>query len=124
MRSGSRRGFTLIEVMGALVIFSVGVLMAVGLSDAMGERLSRAAIRSELIARARTRMDSLQVAGFDGLVTGSSEDAITVRGRAYRETIRVSPFSPLVLEVFVAMEPSGTVRGPRHSVTSYVAGRW
>lgn len=120
-RSG---GFTLIEVMGALIIFSLGVLMTLNLSDALGEQLDRAAIRSELMARARTRLDSLQAVEFTSLAPNSNQVNFTVRGRSYRETVQVSSFSPLVMQLSVSLEPTGGATGPRHAVTSYTSGRW
>lgn len=125
MRARGRRGggFTLIEVMGALVIFSLGVLLTLGLTESMTEQLERAGIRSELTARARTALDSLEAQGFTALAPGSWTGHLTVRGRRYSETLRVAPFSPLVRELSVTLEPeSGS--GPRHTVTSYVSGRW
>ena len=125
MRTGrGRGGFTLIEVLGALVIFSLGVLMTLNLTGAMSEQLERAAIRSEIMATARTHLDSLEAEGFGGIVLGTTQTEITVRGRSYRETLRATSFSPLVVQLVVEVEPVSGTRGPRHSLTSYLSGRW
>jgi prepilin-type N-terminal cleavage/methylation domain-containing protein len=120
IRSG---GFTLIEVVGALVIFSVGVLLTLSLTDTISDQVERAAVRSEMVARAHTALDSLQAEGFPVLTPASRTGNLTFRGRQYRETVRVSLFSPLVLELSVSLEPTSG-RGPRHSVTSFVSGTW
>lgn len=124
MRGTSRAGFTLIEVMGALIIFSLGVLMTLNLTDSMSEQLARAAIRSEIMARARTTLDSLEAEGFEGLSAGSLQRNLTVHGRSYRETLQVASFSPLVLQITVAFDPVSGARGPSHSLTSYLSGDW
>jgi prepilin-type N-terminal cleavage/methylation domain-containing protein len=123
MSRRDRRGFTLIEVLGALVLFSMGVLMTLNLAGTMGDQLDRAALRSEMVARARTTLDSLEAIGYAGLPLGSVSRDFTFGGVAYEETWTVSRYSPLLLEVAVEMEPeSGS--GPVHSLTSYVFGEW
>lgn len=123
MRQVHRNGFTLIEVLGALVIFSVGVLMTLNLADTMGDQLELAAVRSEMVARARTTLDSLEAIGYADLTLTSVSRDFTFGGVAYEETWTVSRYSPLLLEVEVEMEPeSGS--GPEHSLTSYVFGEW
>lgn len=123
-RAPGRDGFTLIEVLGALVIFVVGVLMTLNMTDAASTQLERAALRSELAAMARTRMDSLETVGFSSLAPGTQTRAITVRGQGYREMLEVAPFSPLVVELKVSFEPDGAGSGPVHTIHSYVAGPW
>ena len=59
-RSRSSGGFTLIEVIGALVIFSVGVLMVIQVSGALGTQMRYAGARSELSTMAGERLDSLE----------------------------------------------------------------
>lgn len=121
---GSRWGFTLIEVMGALVIFSLGVLMTLNLTDTMSRRLDRAAIQSELMARARTVSDSVAEVGFGSLAPGNRVNGLTVRGRSYRERVEVVRVSPLVLETRVRLEPAAGEEGPSYEVRSSVAGPW
>lgn len=58
-----RRGFTVVEVLVALVVVSVGLLGAAGMS-ATALRASNAALRERsAVARARTRVAVLQAAG-------------------------------------------------------------
>ena len=120
---GGRQGFTLIEVLGALIIFTLGVLMTLNLTDSMSEQLDRAAVRSELITRARTQLDSLEAESYGTLAVASTQTTVTVRGRSYRQVLAVTTFSPLVKELSVTLEPlSGS--GPRETLTSYLSDRW
>jgi len=123
-RSRLRGGFTLIEVMGALVIFSLGVLMTLNLTDVMSRSLDRAAIQSELMARARTVVDSLADVGFGGLVPTTRTESLTFRGREYDERVEVIRVSPLVMQAQVTLEPSVDGRGPSYQFRSSVAGSW
>lgn len=120
----TRAGFTLIEVMGALVIFSVGVLMTLNMSDIMSRRLDRAALQSELMARARTVADSVSEEGFGSLAPGTRTSTLAFRGRAYEERVVVVRLSPLVLEARVTLEPAAGEQGPSYEMRSSVAGPW
>jgi prepilin-type N-terminal cleavage/methylation domain-containing protein len=77
--SGPRRGFTLIEIMIALVIFSAVILALVGLSFSVAQRSTRAtdqalamaALLSKVAQANSTTFDSLgNIAGCDTSVTG------------------------------------------------------
>jgi len=118
-----RSGFTLIEVMGALVIFTVGVLGALQLSDGLGERLDRAALRTRVVEAVHEQVDSLRSVGYATLSTGSPPPAVTLSGRNYRIDRTVAQYSPLVKRIAVAIEPvSGS--GPTHSTASFLATDW
>lgn len=124
LRCGCRRsGFTLIEVVGALVIFTFGVLITLNLTGSTSKRLSRAAMESELATRASNRLDSLATGDFNALTVGKEQRYYTVQGQSYLETVFVSSFSPLVREARIVLEPiSG--EGPRFFMTSYVSSEW
>ena len=119
-RSG---GFTLIEVVGALVIFTVGVLMTLNLSGATSQRLSRAAIQSELAAMAGTRIDSLSTAPLASLTQGTEQRYFDVYGKSYVESTVITSFSPLLLEIRVVLQPASGP-GPKFFMTSYKASEW
>ena len=68
----SAGGFTLIEVIGALVIFSAGVLMVMSLTGTLSLRMERAAIRSELAVRGQERLDSLEILDYSALTVGTT----------------------------------------------------
>ena len=76
----SAGGFTLIEVIGALVIFSVGVLMVVSLTGTLSLRMESAAIRSELSVMGQERLDSLEVMDYDALAVSTVFSMTQVRG--------------------------------------------
>lgn len=116
-------GFSLIEVVGALVIFTVGLGMVMQLSGALGVQVESSAISSEIVVLAGERLDSLARTPFDSHAPGQEVDTTTVRGRRYRMTSRVSRHGPLLLRVEVDLEPVAGP-GPKHSARSYLAGRW
>ena len=118
-----RSGFTLIEVMGALVIFTVGVLGALQLSNGLGERLDRAALRTRVVETAHEQIDSLRAIGYATLTAGSSSSTVTLSTRSYRIDRTIAQYSPLVKRIAVAVEPvSGS--GPAHSTASFLATDW
>ena len=116
-------GFTLIEVIGALLIFSVGVLMVVQVSGALGFRMRYAGARSTIVALAEERLDSLDSTPFPSLVVGTSTAALTVEGLAYQRTVTISSVSPVLRRIDVSFTTtSGS--GPSHAVSSYVSAVW
>lgn len=121
---GSRRnaGFTLIEVIGALVIFSVGVLMVFRLTTASGTQMRYAGVSSELAVRASERLDSLDATPFSSLVMGVQTDALTVSGLAYQRSVTLTRITPLLAQVEVTLTP--VEDGPSYAATSYLAGIW
>lgn len=128
MRSGGRArpcaaGFTLIEVIGAVLLLSIALLMVIQLSGSMGTQLERSAVRSQLTSLARESIDSLETLPFDSLDVGSGSDTVTVRGRSYTRSWTVSIHGPLLKTIQVDVDPvSGS--GPGYSATSYSSGEW
>lgn len=122
-RQEPRGGFTLIEVIGALVVFSVGVLMVVRLSTASGVQMRYAGVRSELAVRAAERIDSLEAEPFGGLTPGTDTDTLTVGGIVYTRAVTLTPVTPLLLQVDVDLAPLDG-QGPLHSVRSYLSETW
>ena len=68
------QGFTLIEVIAALVIFSLGVLMVLRLTSALTAQMEYAATSSELVVRSEEPLDSLEALPFTSLVLGTTID--------------------------------------------------
>jgi prepilin-type N-terminal cleavage/methylation domain-containing protein len=116
-------GFTLIEVIGALVIFSMGVLMIVQLSGALGVRMRYAGARSELIVFADERLDSLSAEAFTGLAVGTSLDTLVAEGVSFQSTVTISLVSPVLKRIDIAIAPIAG-EGPSHSLTSYASAVW
>lgn len=122
--SPDSRGFTLIEVIAALVIFSLGVLMVLGLTDALSTQMKYAAATSELVVRAEERLDSLESLAFDSLGLGTHYDTLTIQGVAYLRSHTVSSVTGLLYQLQVDLDPITTGAGPSYSATSYAAAEW
>ena len=120
----SRRGFTLIEVIGALVIFSMGVIMVLQLTGALSRQMEYAAKSSELVARAQERLDSLEALPFDSITVGTRQDTLTVRGIPYVRQATITSVTGLLRQIDVSLAPLTAGQGPSFSATSYAAARW
>lgn len=118
-----RGGFTLIEVIGAFVIFAVGVLAVVRLTSVGGTQMRYAGIASELAVRAAERLDSLEAEPFASLAAGAETDTLTVSGLAYTRTVTVTVLTPLLARIDVSLSPSDGA-GPSHAGSTFVSERW
>ena len=116
-------GFTLIEVIGALVIFSVGVLMLIQVSGALGTQMRYAGTRSELAVHATQLLDSVAAESFASVTVGTTLDTLVVQGVAYECTVQVASVSPVLKQVDVSLVALDG-DGPSHAVTSYVSAAW
>lgn len=123
-RGGARRrGFTLIEVVAALVIFSVGVLMVVRLSTASTTQMRYAGVSSALALRAAERLDSLEAEPFASLSPGTVADTFVVSGLSYGRVVTVTRLTPLLARLDVSLAPVQG-QGPTLTTTSYVSETW
>ena len=113
-----RGGFTLIEVLGALVVFSVGVLMVIQVSGVLGIQMRYSAVQSEIVVLANERLDSLEATPFDSLAAGQTTDAPVVEGFRYGRKTEISEITPVLYLIVVTMTPAGT-GAPTYSATSY-----
>ncbi len=120
----SRGGFTLIEVIGALVIFSLGVIMVLQLTGALTRQMEYAAKSSELVVRAQERLDSLEALPFDSITVGTRQDTLTVRGVRYVRRTTVTSVTGLLRRIDVGLAPQTPGTGPSFTATSYAATRW
>ena len=119
----SAGGFTLIEVIGALVVFSLGVLMVINMSGTLSLRMDRSALRSELALVGQERLDSLELVDFESLTVGTTTSSSSIRGQAYTWSVTVSDSSAVLLHVDVSGTPqSGS--GPRFSGAAFIARAW
>lgn len=116
-------GFTLIEVIGALVIFSVGVLMVIQSSGALSDQMRYAARTSEIVVRAHEWVDSLEALPFGSLVPGAVSDTLMISGATYRREAEVSVRTAVLMDITVRMIPLDT-DGPGYTATSYSAAYW
>ena len=117
------RGFTLIEVVGALVVFSLGVLMVMNLSGALAVRMNSAALRSRVAVTVQNQLDSLQVEPYESLGTGSSSETIVIMGESYTLTRVILQSTAVIREVQVTLEPvDGS--GPELTASTFVLRSW
>lgn len=120
---GRRGGFTLIEVIGALVIFSVGVLMVMQVSGALGTQMRYAGVRSEIVVLANERLDSLEVTPVASLTAGTTTDTVLVQGLEYERVVVVTSLTAVLARIEISMVPVEGV-GPTHGMVSYTSEVW
>ena len=116
-------GFTLIEVIGALVIFSMGVLAVVRLAGTLSVQMERAAIRSELAVVGQERLDSLELVDYTTLTVGTTNSASSIRGQTYTWSVTVSDSTALIRHVDVSGTPLSGY-GPSFSGAAFVDRPW
>lgn len=85
-----REGFTLIEVVAATVILSLGVLAVAQTSAGLSTQVDRSGSGSDVARLADQRLDSLQIEEWDSLSTGVTTDTVEVAGVRYELTTEVS----------------------------------
>jgi prepilin-type N-terminal cleavage/methylation domain-containing protein len=120
-----RDGFTLIEVMGALVIFAAGVLLATSLTSALSVQLRNATVRSEATLIGQALMDSLSAhATYGGVAAGASGSAtLSILDRSYSRSWTAAQFGPRTRQVVVTVT-SSFEGAPSFSGTIYLMEAW
>lgn len=116
-------GFTLIEVVGALVIFSVGVLMVMRAGGALSTQLRYAGVRSEIVVLVNEQLDSIEALPLASLSIGTTQDTLNVQGWMYSRTVTITAITAVLAKVEVAFAAIDGV-GPSHGVTSYTSVPW
>lgn len=116
-------GFTLIEVIGALVIFSVGVLMVIQVSGALGYRMRYAGARSTLVVHANQILDSLEAEVFATVAPGTTIDTVSAEGMTFESTVTVTTITEVLKRIEISIAPTAG-SGPTYDVTSYTSGTW
>ncbi len=122
-RSRRKGGFTLIEVMGALVVFSLGVLSVVQITGVLSELLERAGLRSEIVVVGQARLDSLELIPYASLTLGTTVDTLQLRGTEFVCTVTITQPSLLLRRIDSSIVP-GTPPGPSFSGSAYVPLVW
>jgi Tfp pilus assembly protein PilV len=113
----------MIEVVGAFVIFSVGVLMVMRVSSVTTTQMRYAGVSSALALRAAERLDSLEAESFGALTMGTTADTVVVSGLPYQRRIVLTAMTPLLVRVDVTLTPVGGL-GPTYTASSYLAELW
>ncbi len=122
-RSIRECGFTLIEVMGALVVFSLGVLSVVQITGVLSALLERAGLRSEIVVVGQARLDSLELIPYASLTLGATVDTLELRGTEFVCTTTITQPSLLLRQIDFSLVP-GTPPGPSFSGSTYVQLDW
>jgi Tfp pilus assembly protein PilV len=118
-----RSGFTLIEVIGALLIFSAGVIMLLQITSSLSRSIEHSAVRSMITAEGQERVDSLNALAYSSLAVGTTNTTLTFRGISYTRTQAITQYSPLVKRVIVSLTPTAGT-GPSFSATLYRTDAW
>lgn len=118
-----RDGFTLIEVIAALVVFSMGVLMVLGLTGILTRQLNEAGVRSRVSMVVQERLDSMRLVPYDSLSVGAESEVILLQGRGFKRTSRILQATPLVRELEVTVEGVDG-KGPRITASAFVLRAW
>lgn len=116
-------GFTLIEVIGALVIFSMGVLMVMQVSGALGTQMRFAGARSEIVALTNERLDSLTTLPLGSITAGTTVDTVTTQGLDYESTVVVTSLTAALVRIDISIVTLGT-GGPSYAATGYASAPW
>ena len=116
-------GFTLIEVMGALLILTVGMVSATRLATASMERLDYVEHKSEAVRVAGERIDSLSAVAYTTLAPRTWADTIQRGTERWAMTHTVTQWSTRVrrLEVTSRLVGDTLSSGP---LRAYVADTW
>jgi hypothetical protein len=109
---------------GALLIFSVGVLMVIQVSGALGTRMRYAGARSEIVVLANERLDSLAAEPFASLAPGTTTSTIAAEGMTFQRSVTITSVTPLLKRIDVSIVPTAGGSGPSHAVTSYSSAAW
>lgn len=116
------RGFTLIEVIAALVVFAIGVLFTTSLTTSLATQMRHSAIRSHVVSEAQQHMDSMLVLPFASLTPGETVDTVQIQGVTYLRTVDVEaePDLPRVRTIRIEFTPEEQ-GGPAFILSSSVA---
>jgi hypothetical protein len=106
-----------------MVVFSMGVLMVLGLTRALSVQMNNAALRSIVTLSVQNRLDSLEAQPFDSLNAETTAETITLMGESYTRTHIILESSAMVREIQVTVEPvDGS--GPDLTASGFVVRTW
>lgn len=119
-------GFTLIEVVAALLIFAAGVLAIVNLAGSLAGQVEGAALRSEVVSMAQERIEELERLPYDSLLVGlgTGTRSLTIQGQSYTRTTVISFFNPRTVSLEVTVAPDAGGSGPSQTLISYAYEAW
>lgn len=115
-RLRASRGFTLIEVVVAIVMLAFGVLASASLTAALMKSNRGVTNRTRAVEVLREKVEELQSVTYPALGNGS--DAVTVRGIAFSRTWTVAADTPAPNLKQVTLTVTWTDRQGSHSVSN------
>jgi len=115
----ARSAFTLIEVLGALIVFSVGVLMVMSMTSSLNTLYHVNSVRTNLAIVGQQRLDSIAALEYDSVSVGSVADTMTISNEAYTCTMTVTQTVPTGRTVQVSLVPTDGL-GPAFEGTVYI----
>jgi prepilin-type N-terminal cleavage/methylation domain-containing protein len=116
-------GFSLIEVMGALLILSVGMVSAVRLASLSMARLRYVDHKAEAVRLAGERLDSLTSLSYGTLAPATWADTVTRGDDRWLVSQTVSQWSTRVRRLQVAAVLVGDTVSSG-TITAYLADTW
>ena len=102
----STGGFTLVEVMVALVILAVGALALTQLSLSIAVLMQQSTAKTELISLAENRLESVQARDYADILPGVETDTVSVRGKAFIRRITITAPNARTREIVVDLHSS------------------
>lgn len=117
--ASSRDGFTLVEVVVAMVMLAVGTLGVMHLAVAATLLARNTVTLTELGIRAENVLESARDRGYDGNPPGVTVDSVTVRGHRYARQVTVTDQGSRSREIRVDVIRAGYV-APSYSAITYV----
>jgi len=102
----STGGFTLVEVMVALVILALGALATTQVSLAVAVLMQQSTAKTELIALAENRLESVQARDYAALAPGVEVDTVLVRGTPYVRRITITAANARTRQIQVDLRSS------------------
>lgn len=113
-------GFTLVEVMVALIILAVGALAVTQLSLSVAVLMQQSSAKTELIAAADNRLEAVQARPYAQITPGVELDTVAVRGTRYVRRITITAPSTRTRQIAIDMR-TPTAGGLRYSTLTYVS---
>lgn len=117
-RFASDRGFTLVEVMVALVILATGALAITQLSLSVAMLMQQSTAKTELITFAENRLEAVQAMEYEEIVAGVLEDTVVVRGHPYVRRVTITEPNSRMREIRIDLRSS--VESLTYSALTYV----
>lgn len=117
--ASSREGFTLIEVVVAMVLLALGILGVMHLSVAATVLARNTVAMTELGIRAENVLESARDRGYTGNPAGVTTDSVSVRGHRYARRVTVTDQGANAREIRVDVIRAGQTAST-YSVLTYV----